>query len=141
MPPVPGIELDGITTLQSMKDADYLRKIRDEKKIKKAVVIGGGLIGIEACEALQLAGIEVTVVELLPQVLTFLDRELAKLVENHMRSKGVNVMTGNGIAAFLGDNGKLTGRKAGQWHGTGVRAGGRGRRRTAQCEARQRSGT
>jgi NADPH-dependent 2,4-dienoyl-CoA reductase/sulfur reductase-like enzyme/rhodanese-related sulfurtransferase len=108
MPPVPGVELDGITTLQSMKDADFLRKVRDEGKIKKAVVIGGGLIGIETCEALQLAGIEITVIELLPQLLTFLDWELAKLVENHVRSKGANVITDNGIAAFLGENGKLT---------------------------------
>ena len=111
MPPVPGVELDGITTLQSMKDADYLRKIRDEKKIKKAVVIGGGLIGIEACEALHLAGIEITLVELLPQLLMFLDPELAKLVENHMRGKGVNVITNNGIVSFLGENGKITGVK------------------------------
>jgi NADPH-dependent 2,4-dienoyl-CoA reductase/sulfur reductase-like enzyme len=41
-PPVPGIDLEGITSLQSLSDADYLRKIRDEGKIKKAVVIGGG---------------------------------------------------------------------------------------------------
>jgi NADPH-dependent 2,4-dienoyl-CoA reductase/sulfur reductase-like enzyme len=41
MPPVPGVNLAGITTLQSMKDADYLRRIRDEQKIRKAVVIGG----------------------------------------------------------------------------------------------------
>ena len=111
MPPVPGVELEGITTLQSMKDADFLRKIGDEGKIKKAAVIGGGLIGIETCEALQLAGIEITVIELLPQLLTFLDWELAKLVENHVRSKGANVITDNGIAAFLGENGKLTGVK------------------------------
>ena len=109
--PVPGADLDGITTLQSMKDADYLRKIRDEKKIQKAVVIGGGLIGIETCEALQLAGIEITVVEMLPQLLTFLDWELAKLVENHVKSKGANVITDNGVAEFLGENGKLTGVK------------------------------
>jgi NADPH-dependent 2,4-dienoyl-CoA reductase/sulfur reductase-like enzyme len=108
MPPVPGVGLSGITTLQSMKDADFLRKVKDEGKIKKAVVIGGGLIGIETCEALQLAGIEITVVELLPQLLTFLDWELAKLVENHVKSKGTNVITENGIAAFLGENGKLT---------------------------------
>ncbi|MDI6742421.1 MAG: FAD-dependent oxidoreductase [Smithella sp.] len=108
MPPVPGTDLEGITTLQSMKDADFLRKIRDEGKIKKAVVIGGGLIGIETCEALQLAGIEITVIELLPQLLTFLDMEMAKLVENHVRSKGANVITENGIAAFLGEEGKLT---------------------------------
>ncbi len=111
MPPVPGVELEGITTLQSMKDADFLRKVGDEGKIKKAVVIGGGLIGIETCEALQLAGIEITVIELLPQLLTFLDWELAKLVENHVRSKGANVITDNGIAEFLGENGKLTGVK------------------------------
>jgi len=108
MPPVPGIGLSGITTLQSMKDADFLRKVKDEGKIKKAVVIGGGLIGIETCEALQLAGVEITVVELLPQLLTFLDWELAKLVENHVKSKGANVITENGIAGFLGENGKLT---------------------------------
>ncbi len=108
LPPVQGIDLDGITTLQSMRDADYLRKIRDEKKIKRAVIVGGGLIGIETCEALQLAGIEVTVIELLPQLLTFLDPELAKLVENHIYSKSVNVITGNGVAAFLGNDNKLT---------------------------------
>jgi NADPH-dependent 2,4-dienoyl-CoA reductase/sulfur reductase-like enzyme/rhodanese-related sulfurtransferase len=108
MPAVPGLELEGITTLQSIKDADFLRKVTDEGKIKKAVVIGGGLIGIETCEALQLADIEITVIELLPQLLTFLDMELAKLVENHVKSKGANVITDNGIAAFLGENGKLT---------------------------------
>jgi NADPH-dependent 2,4-dienoyl-CoA reductase/sulfur reductase-like enzyme/rhodanese-related sulfurtransferase len=111
IPPVPGAGLKGITTLQSMKDADYLRKIRDDKSIKKAVVIGGGLIGIETCEALQLAGIEITVIEMLPQLLTFLDWDLAKLVENHVRAKSANVITGNGIAEFLGENGVLTGVK------------------------------
>lgn len=111
MPPVPGIDLEGITTLQSMKDADFLRKIRDEKSIKKAVVVGGGLIGIETCEALQLAGIEMTVIELLPQLLMFLDWELAKLVENHVRFKSANVITDNGVAEFLGKNGKLNGIK------------------------------
>ncbi|MFW5770896.1 MAG: FAD-dependent oxidoreductase [Spirochaetota bacterium] len=111
MPPVKGIELNGITTLQSMKDADYLRKIRDEKKIKKEVVIGGGLIGIETCEALQLAGIEITVIELLPQLLTFLDWEMAKLVENHVKTHNANIITDNGLAEFLGENGTLTGVK------------------------------
>jgi len=110
-PPVPGTELSGITTLQSMQDADYLRRIRDERKIKKAVIIGGGLIGMETSEALELAGIEITVIELLPQLLTFLDWEMAKLVENHVRSKGANVITRNGLAAFLGENGRLSGVK------------------------------
>jgi len=111
MPPVPGTDLDGVTTLQSMKDADFLRRLRDEGKITKAAVIGGGLIGIETCEALQLAGIDITVIELLPQLLTFLDWELAKLVENHVRDMSANVITDNGIIEFLGKDGKLTGVK------------------------------
>ncbi len=104
MPPVPGIDLKGITTLQSMDDADFLRKIRDEGKIKKAVVVGGGLIGIETCEALQLAGIQITVVEMLPQILMFLDWQLAKILENHVRSHAADVVTDNAVAAFLGDD-------------------------------------
>ena len=111
VPAIPGANLKGITTLQSMKDADFLRKVRDEGLIRKAVIIGGGLIGIETCEALELAGIEITVIELLPQLLTFLDWDLAKLVENHVRTKNANVITGNGIAEFLGEDGILVGVK------------------------------
>lgn len=107
-PPVPGIDLKGISTLQSLPDADYLRKVHDEGKIKKAVVIGGGLIGIETCEALHLAGIEITIIELLPQLLTFLDQQMARLVEKYVQSKA-NVILENGVAEFIGENGKLTG--------------------------------
>lgn len=109
IPPIPGTDLEGITTLQSMRDADFLRKVRDEREIRKAVVIGGGLIGVETCEALHLADIEITVVEMLPQVLMFLDWEMAKLVEQHMRAKGAHVITDNPVAAFLGENGQLNG--------------------------------
>ncbi len=105
-PPIPGIELQGISTLQSMQDADYLRKIRDDGQIKKAVVIGGGLIGIETIEALNLAGIELTLIELLPQLLTFLDWKLAKILENYLKTKA-EVITQNGVAEFIGDKGKL----------------------------------
>jgi len=111
MPPIPGIDLDGITTLQSMQDADYLRKVRDEGKVKKAVVVGGGLIGMETCEALHLAGIEITVIEMLPQVLTFLDWQLAKVLERHVRDNAAIVITDQSVSEFLGSDGKLTGVK------------------------------
>lgn len=107
-PSVPGIDLNGVTTLQSMRDADFLRRIRDEGTIKKAVVIGGGLIGIETCEALQLSGIDITVIEMLPQILMFLDWELAEVLENHVRSNAANVITDVKLAAFIGENGTLT---------------------------------
>jgi len=107
LPPIPGLELDGVTTLLSMADTDYLRKVRDEKKVNHAVVMGGGLIGVEACEALKESGISVTLVEMAPDILTFLDPQLAGLAANHIKSKGVEVITSTGIKAFLGEAGKL----------------------------------
>ncbi|MCK5737136.1 MAG: FAD-dependent oxidoreductase, partial [Spirochaetaceae bacterium] len=105
-PPIEGIELDCIKTLHSLEDAVDLKKmIANEGGKKKAVVVGGGLIGIETCEALQLAGIENTVVEMLDQVLPFLDWDMAKLVENHIKSKGVEVLTKDGVKKFHGKNG------------------------------------
>ncbi len=109
IPPIPGIDLDGITTLQSLNDADYLRKVCDEERASRALVVGGGLIGIETCEALELAGIPITLVERLPQLLPFLDWEIARSVENHVRSKSVKVILDNAVAHFQGENGKLTG--------------------------------
>ncbi|MCF1184343.1 FAD-dependent oxidoreductase [Marichromatium gracile] len=110
-PPVPGTELEGIHTLQSLGDADALRAIRDAGKVRKAVIVGGGLIGFEVCEALHLAGIQTTVIEKTDSILPFLDRQLAHLVENEVRRQGADIITGNGVAAFLGEDGKLAGVK------------------------------
>lgn len=110
-PNAPGFDLDGVQTLHSMGDADNLRAVRDAHSVAKAVVVGGGLIGFEVCEALRLAGIDTTVIEKTRQILPFLDPDLAKLVENHIRAHGPDIIVGNGVAEFLGDNGKLTGVK------------------------------
>ncbi|MDY6835895.1 MAG: FAD-dependent oxidoreductase [Chloroflexota bacterium] len=108
-PPIPGIELEGVTTLHSMKDSDYLRRIRDGGKVRKSVIVGGGAIGVETAEALCLSGMTVTIIELLPQILPFLDEELAKVVENYLRTQSINIITQNGVKEFLGEGGKLTG--------------------------------
>lgn len=110
-PPIPGIELDGVRALSEMRDADKLRELVDSGKVKDVVIVGGGLIGIEVCEALSESGMNVNVVEMLSQLLMFLDWEIAKLVEKHVASKGVTVHTDNGVAEFVGENGKLTGVK------------------------------
>ncbi len=77
--------------------------------MKKAVIVGGGLIGMETCEALQLAGIETTVVEMLDQILPFLDWEMAKLVENYLKGKGIGFEFVSAVTEFSGQNGKITG--------------------------------
>ncbi len=114
-PPLPGLDLKGVSTLHSIHDAEAVRARLAEWNAgaagaRRAVIVGGGLIGVEAAEALVERGCEVTLVEMLPQILRILDWEIAKLVENHMKSKGVRVLTGAKVEAFLGgDGGRLTG--------------------------------
>ncbi|WP_027721712.1 FAD-dependent oxidoreductase [Maridesulfovibrio zosterae] len=110
-PPIAGIDLDGVQALSEMRDADKLRELRDSGEVKNVVIVGGGLIGIEVCEAMADSGMNVNVVEMLSQLLMFLDWEIAKLVEKHVASKGVTVHTENGVSEFIGENGKLTGVK------------------------------
>jgi NADPH-dependent 2,4-dienoyl-CoA reductase/sulfur reductase-like enzyme/rhodanese-related sulfurtransferase len=111
VPPIPGRELAGVTTLSSLADADRLRQLAEASKGKTAVIVGGGLIGMESCEALVAAGLDVTVVEALPTILSFLDPELALIVEKHARAKGAKIITNVGIAEILGENGAVSGVK------------------------------
>lgn len=111
VPPIPGRELTGVTTLSSLADADRLRQLAEAGKGKTAVIVGGGLIGMESCEALVTAGMDVTVVEALPTILSFLDPELALIVEKHARAKGAKIVTGVGIAEILGEGGAVSGVK------------------------------
>jgi NADPH-dependent 2,4-dienoyl-CoA reductase/sulfur reductase-like enzyme/rhodanese-related sulfurtransferase len=109
VPPIPGRELAGVTTLASLEDADLLREKAKAMPGGRAVIVGGGLIGMETCEALTDAGLAVTVVEALPQILGFLDPELALLVENHAKAKGAAVLAGVGLSEILGTDGAVSG--------------------------------
>lgn len=102
-PPIPNLELDNIFTLHGVHDAEGIRAVLGERKAHDVVVIGGGLIGVEAAEALVERGCRVTIVEMLPQILSILDWEMAKLVEQHMESHGVKVLTSTKVESFRGD--------------------------------------
>ncbi len=101
--PLPGIDQKGITTLLTMNDNDRLHQKVTEGNIREAVVVGGGLIGVEACEALAERGIKVSLVEVAPQILVMLDWQLSSLMAKHMRSKGVDLHLGKKVTSFLGD--------------------------------------
>jgi NADPH-dependent 2,4-dienoyl-CoA reductase/sulfur reductase-like enzyme/rhodanese-related sulfurtransferase len=102
VPPFPNVKLDNIFTLHGVHDAEAIKTLLSEDKARDVVIVGGGLIGVEATEALVEKGCRVTVVEMLPQILSMLDWEIAKLVEHHMESHGVKVLTGTKVEAFEG---------------------------------------
>jgi NADPH-dependent 2,4-dienoyl-CoA reductase/sulfur reductase-like enzyme/rhodanese-related sulfurtransferase len=106
IPPVPGVDLPFVSTLKTLEDTDRIFNFLKEKKPNRALVVGGGLIGVEAIENLALKGLQTTAVELAPQLLTFLDWEMAEKVRWHMQHKGVNIHLSEGLASVEEQNGQ-----------------------------------
>jgi NADPH-dependent 2,4-dienoyl-CoA reductase/sulfur reductase-like enzyme/rhodanese-related sulfurtransferase len=99
-PPLPGIDLPGIFTVKTVPEARDIRTWIMEKNAKRAVVVGGGYIGLEMVENLIYRGLEVTVVEILDQVMPPIDPEIARLVEPHLEKNGVRLALKDGVAGF-----------------------------------------
>lgn len=99
VPPIPGIDKGNVLTLHAVPSAERVKALL-AGGAKNAVIVGGGLIGVETAEALAAVGCKVTLIEALPQILAMLDWEMAKFVEQHMTAKGVSVRTGTKAIAF-----------------------------------------
>ena len=90
-PPIPGIDLPGIFTLRNVADTDAVKEYLSQHKVKHAIVIGDGFIGLEMAENLYENGAEVTVVEMADQVMAPIDFSMASIVHQHLAQKGVGV--------------------------------------------------
>lgn len=99
-PPCPGIDLPGIFTLRSIPDSREMRTWIDSKDPRKAVVVGGGFIGLEMAENLAHRGIAVTIVELADQIMPPLDREMAEYAREQLIARGIRLRMGDGVASF-----------------------------------------
>ncbi len=99
-PPIQGIDGPGIFTLWTIPDTDRIKKYLAEHRPKTAAVIGGGFIGLEMAENLHAAGCEVTVVEMMDQVMAPVDFEMAQLVHENMRMNRIRLELNNGVKQF-----------------------------------------
>jgi NADH oxidase (H2O2-forming) len=102
-PPIKGKEKQGIHTLRTLEDGQKIdQAVRNGAKT--AIVMGAGLIGLETAIALKERGLEVTVVEMLPQILPqMLDPDMAKATQEILEQKGLTILTGKPVEEFLGD--------------------------------------
>lgn len=98
-PPVPGIDLPQVYTLRELRDADRLHAAA--KDARRAVVIGGGFIGLEMAENLVRRGVATTVVELADQILPPWDAEMVSSIADHLRERGVGLKLNNAADAIL----------------------------------------
>lgn len=97
-PPLPGIDLSGIFVLRTIPDS---RKIRDAvQNATRAVVVGGGFVGLEMAENLRHRGLEVTLIEMADQVMPPLDPEMAVMVADRLEENGVRLHLGAGVQGF-----------------------------------------
>jgi NADPH-dependent 2,4-dienoyl-CoA reductase/sulfur reductase-like enzyme/rhodanese-related sulfurtransferase len=99
-PPLPGIESPGIFQVRTIPDADSIRRWITERCARSAVVVGGGFIGVEMAENLLHRGLEVTLVEMLPQILPNLDPEMAWPMQKRLEEHGCQFALGDAVAGF-----------------------------------------
>ncbi|MBI4580791.1 MAG: FAD-dependent oxidoreductase [Planctomycetes bacterium] len=97
IPNIPGTGLANVFTLHGVHDAEGIKNALARGKARDVTIVGGGLLGVEITEALAAAGCRVTIVERLPQILRILDWEMAALVEQHLETHGVKVLTGTSV--------------------------------------------
>ena len=116
-PPLPGIDLPGIFHVRTVPDARTIREwvergttylagmykysgIQIAKPVRRAIVVGGGFIGLEMAENLVHIGFDVTLIQKPDHVLSPLDPEIACLVQGHMKRHGVKVVANDGVVGF-----------------------------------------
>lgn len=99
-PPLPGIDIEGIFTLRDVNDTDTIKNYIRTNDIKRAIIIGGGFIGLEMAENLHNNGSQVAVVEMANQVMSPIDFSMASLVHQHLLQKGIRLYLGTAVTSF-----------------------------------------
>lgn len=106
-PSIPGMDLPGVFVLRWMADSFAVKEFIDQAAPRRAVIIGGGYIGMEMADALTVRGMAVTLVEFAPEVLTTLDPELGQRIRVELEAKGVTVLVGTAVESIEQRDGAL----------------------------------
>ncbi len=107
-PDISGFDDEAVFTIRSVGDSDRIKAFIEERKPKKAIVIGAGFIGLEAAENLMQLGIKVSVIEMLDHVLPPFDYDMASLAKVHMMQKGVNLLLSETVVSVTREENSLT---------------------------------
>ena len=111
---VPGSDAEGVLSLNSPEDAEKIVEMWMNDEVEHAVIVGGGLIGMECAEAFSRLEFGVTIVELMDHILPgLLDAEMAALVTKYLESKGVKILTNSSVKEILTDGDRVTGVRVG----------------------------
>ena len=102
VPPIPGIDREGIYTLRNMADVDRLKTLVTQKQPRRAAVVGGGAIGIEMAENLKHLDVDVIIIEAANQIMGPMDAEMTRVVGKTLLDKGIKIILNDGVKSFNG---------------------------------------
>ena len=103
VPAIEGLDMDGVFTFKTLNDTDRIYNWINIQKVKKAVVIGGGFIGLDAAEGLKKKDIDVTIVETLDKVLPrMLDKEMGDIAKEILEKNDINLLLENNVSKIIG---------------------------------------
>lgn len=108
IPPLPGIQSEGIFTLRNVDDTDRIKAYMTAHQVRRTVIVGGGFIGLEMAENLKHAGSQVAVVEMAPQVMGPIDYSMAALVHQHLQQQDVKLYLEQAVERFSREGDELT---------------------------------
>jgi len=103
VPPMDGIDLKGIFPLRTIQDSLEIKDYLQRRKPRKAVIIGGGYIGLEMAESLLEHGCEISIIERAPHIIPNMDEDMAMIVTAYLESQGIKIHTGIAVSGFSGD--------------------------------------
>ncbi|MFN2467499.1 MAG: FAD-dependent oxidoreductase [Gaiellaceae bacterium] len=110
IPPIEGLGLEGAFSLRGADDAMLLRGYAQRHGARRAVILGGGVLGLEAADAARKLGLEATIVELSDRLSPVqLDAGAASLLQREVESRGIEVLLGRSVASVLGEDGRVAG--------------------------------
>ncbi|GAA0101108.1 FAD-dependent oxidoreductase [Paraclostridium bifermentans] len=102
-PPIEGIDLEGVFYMRTPDDAIDVREVVETNNVKRAVVVGGGFIGLEVAENLHEMGVKTTLVEAMDHIMPGFDDEVSSYVENELIENGIMVLTGERLTSIEGN--------------------------------------
>lgn len=103
VPPLPGLNLPGVFVMRTPDDAIETRDYIARDGVKRAVVVGGGFIGLEVAENLLEKGMSVTLIDMAPQIMPGFDVEMADYAVRHLAKKGIKVLTATRLEGVTGE--------------------------------------
>lgn len=102
-PNIEGADLDNVFFMRTPEDAYVLRDAIETGNIKRAVIVGGGYVGLEIAENLNSQGVRAVVIDMAKHILPGFDDEISEYVENHLAEQGIPILTEIRLEAILGD--------------------------------------